>query len=187
VADFHLGKAHSFRRLGAPVPGGTTQDNLARLDEVLARTGASSVIFLGDFLHAPSVQRSPALAAFAAWRAARAALPLMLVRGNHDDRAGDPPAALGFSVVDEPWPPAGLALCHHPRRIAGTPVLAGHLHPGVSLHGRARDRLRLPCFHAGNDLLVLPAFGAFTGLHMVSRGEGERCYAVDGERVLALP
>jgi hypothetical protein len=31
VADFHLGKAHSFRRLGVPVPGGTSAVNLQRL------------------------------------------------------------------------------------------------------------------------------------------------------------
>lgn len=214
VADFHLGKAHAFRRLGAPVPGGTTQDNLERLTAVLSRTGASHLVFLGDFLHAPSVQRSPALAAFAVWRSALPALRITLVRGNHDDRAGDPPAALGFGVADEPLElgrprepdgsdsrhgqhapdgsdgpiaPGSLALCHHPRRIAGAHVLAGHLHPGTTVFGRARDRLRLPCFHVMPDLLVLPAFGAFTGLHGVSRDDGGRRYAVDGERVVAVP
>ena len=32
IADLHLGKAASFRALGQPVPGGTTRDNLQRLD-----------------------------------------------------------------------------------------------------------------------------------------------------------
>ena len=32
VADLHLGKAASYRALGQPVPGGTTQENLARLE-----------------------------------------------------------------------------------------------------------------------------------------------------------
>ncbi len=32
VADAHIGKAQSFRRLGVPVPEGTTAGTLARLD-----------------------------------------------------------------------------------------------------------------------------------------------------------
>ncbi len=34
--------------LGQPVPHGTTADNLARLDAVLAATGADHLVFLGD-------------------------------------------------------------------------------------------------------------------------------------------
>ena len=40
IADLHLGKAASFRALGQPVPGGTTRDNLQRLDALIAATGA---------------------------------------------------------------------------------------------------------------------------------------------------
>ena len=42
-------------------------------------------------------------------------------------------------------------------------VLAGHLHPTTRLSGLARDSVRLPCFAWAPGLLVLPAFGAFTG------------------------
>lgn len=187
VADFHLGKAHSFRRAGLPVPGGSTQDNLARLDQALARVQAAELIFLGDFLHAEPAQRSPALAAFAAWRAARPGLCITLVRGNHDRHAGDPPPSLGFHLADEPLQRGGVVLCHHPRRLPGQAVLAGHLHPAAVLWGRARDKLRLPCFHFSEGLGVLPAFGAFTGMHKVEAVEGGTRYVVDGERVFALP
>ena len=50
-------------------------------------------------------------------------------------------------------------------RATGAYVLAGHLHPCVVLGGRAHQRLRLPCFHFGAQVGVLPAFGAFTGMH----------------------
>ena len=40
VADAHFGKAVSFRKLGVPVPSGTTSGNLAKLDEAIAATGA---------------------------------------------------------------------------------------------------------------------------------------------------
>jgi metallophosphoesterase superfamily enzyme len=51
VADAHFGKAVSFRKLGVPVPRGTTAETLAKLGRALADTGAAQVVFLGDFLH----------------------------------------------------------------------------------------------------------------------------------------
>jgi metallophosphoesterase superfamily enzyme len=89
--------------------------------------------------------------------------------------------------VDEPWPLGGLALCHHPQSVPGAYALAGHLHPAVVLGGRAHERLRLPCFHFGAAVGVLPAFGAFTGMHVVERRPGERVYVVAGDEVRALP
>ena len=59
---------------------------------------------------------------------------------------------------------------------------------GVLLQGRARQRLRLPCFHFGAQGGVLPAFGAFTGLHLLPRAPGDRLFAVaEGEVPLVLP
>jgi metallophosphoesterase superfamily enzyme len=101
-----------------------------------------------------------------------------LVRGNHDAHAGDPPAALGVQVVDGPLRIGPWALLHQPGEVDSAYALAGHLHPGVVLGGRAHDRLRLPCFHFGPRCGVLPAFGPFTGLHVLARGEQDRVYAV---------
>jgi len=187
VADFHLGKAHSFRRLGVPVPGGTSEANLVRLGALVDRLDAAEVVFLGDFLHSARARSGPGVQAFAAWRAARAALRLTLVRGNHDLRAGDPPDDLGIVIVDEPHPRGPWALCHHPNPIADRPVLAGHIHPGAVVGGAGFDRLCLPAFHLQGGVLVLPAFGEFTGLKAVARQSGDQCFVTDGERVLRLP
>lgn len=187
VADAHIGKAVTFRALGVPVPRGTTSETLAALTTLTARTGARRIVFLGDFLHSARAHAPSTLAAVAAWRAAHRELELMLIRGNHDDRAGDPPSHLGIRVVDEPLLQDGFALCHHPKRIAGAYVLAGHLHPCASLGGRAGDHLRLPCFWFGDDVGVLPAFGAFTGMHQIRARAGERVYAIADELVAAMP
>ena len=69
-------------------------------------------------------------------------------------------------------------LAHEPVPVPGAYVLAGHLHPCVTLGGRASQRLRLPCFHFGASTGVLPAFGAFTGMHPVRPVAGERVYLV---------
>jgi DNA ligase-associated metallophosphoesterase len=188
IADAHVGKAVSFRKLGVPVPRGTTTDTLARVSALVAATQAARVVFLGDFLHSERSHAASTLGALARWRQALPRqLRLTLVRGNHDDRAGDPPAALGFEVVDEPLDLGSLALCHHPRAVPGAYVLAGHWHPCISVGGRALDRLRLPCFWFGESVGVLPAFGAFTGMHPIQRAEGDRVYAVAEGQVVRLP
>jgi DNA ligase-associated metallophosphoesterase len=187
VADAHIGKAVSFRALGVPVPRGTTTETLAGLSALIRRTGARRVVFLGDFLHSAKAHAPATLAAVAAWRLAHAALDLVLVRGNHDDRAGDPPAALGIRVVDEPLLEDGFALCHHPRPVPGRYVLAGHLHPCVSVGVRSWDHLRLPCFWFGAAVGVLPAFGAFTGMHAVRPAPEDRVFAVADNIVAAMP
>jgi DNA ligase-associated metallophosphoesterase len=187
VADAHIGKAASFRRLGVPVPSGTTTQTLQTLSQAVAATGARRVVFLGDLLHSAHAHAPATLRALTQWRQRHADLELLLVRGNHDGHAGDPPPALGVQALDEPLPLGRLALCHHPRPHDGAYVLAGHLHPCVVLGGRARQRLRLPCFQFGAQVGVLPAFGAFTGMHAIRPGAGERIYVVGGETVQPLP
>ena len=187
VADAHIGKAVSFRALGVPVPRGTTSETLAALTALVQRWRARRVVFLGDFLHSARSHAAATIATVSDWREAHAGLELVLVRGNHDDHAGDPPKHLRMEVVDEPLAADGFALCHHPRPRTGAYVLAGHLHPCVSLGGRGWDHLRLPCFWFGDAVGVLPAFGAFTGMHPIRAAAGERVFAVGDGRVAMLP
>jgi uncharacterized protein len=189
VADAHIGKAHSFRRLGVPVPAGTTAEALQRLSALVQATGATRIVFLGDLLHAAVGRGTATLGAFAEWRARQAGLDLRLVRGNHDRHAGDPPADWRVHCVDEPhFLPGlpGLALAHHPEPVAQAYVLAGHVHPAVVLGGRARQRLRLPCFHFGPQVGLLPAYGGFTGSHVLQPRPGDAVFVIAGEEVRAL-
>src|ERR1700759_3927554 len=87
VADFHLGKAASFRRAGIPLPSGTTADNVDRLGRAIVRTQAQRVVFLGDFLHSAQGRTASTFERFAAWRASHSKVEMTLVRGNHDKKA----------------------------------------------------------------------------------------------------
>lgn len=190
VADVHFGKAASFRHAGQPVPNGTTADNIARLDTLLVSTGAHRLVFLGDFLHARGGAQAALWQQLRAWRARHAHVAMDLVLGNHDRHAGTPPADLEIALQEEPWAPvrgAPVLAAHHPQHAGGHTVLAGHLHPSVVLHGPARDRLRLPCFTWQPGLLVLPAFGAFTGSHAHAVPAGAQAYAIAGTRVVRVP
>ncbi len=185
VADLHLGKAATYRALGQPVPGGTTLENLARLDALIERHAPQRIVFLGDFLHA--AQARSVLTTLQVWRDGHADIDMTLVRGNHDRRAGDPPASLRIDVVDEPWLIGPFACCHHPQTHLTHFVLAGHLHPACKLYGRGRDSLRMPCFVSEARQAILPAFGEFTGGWLVEPAPGRRFHGVGGAAVWALP
>ncbi|MDB5744454.1 MAG: ligase-associated damage response endonuclease PdeM [Polaromonas sp.] len=187
VADVHLGKAATYRALGQPVPAGTTQENLARLSALLAHYRPAQLVFLGDFLHAAQAKTASLLAELASWRERHAALHCVLVRGNHDSRAGDPPLSLNIQVVDEPWPMGPFAACHHPQSDATRYVLSGHLHPALTLRGKGHDHLRLACFSFDERCAVLPAFGEFTGGWRVQPQPGRTLYAVGGHAVWRVP
>jgi len=110
----------------------------------------------------------------------------VLVRGNHDRGAGDPPESLGITCVDPPLLAAPFALTHHPRAVEDFPVIAGHLHPAVRLSGPGRQHERLPCFWIGERVTVLPAFGDFTGVADVEPVEGDRIFAIAERAVVEL-
>ncbi len=169
------------------MPGGTTTANLARLDAALGRTSARRLVFLGDLFHARQAKAPAVLNALAAWRARRPELEVVLVRGNHDRHAGDPPPVLGIRCVDPPLMEAPFVFQHHPNPSPNGYVLAGHLHPAVALRGAGRQRERLACFHFGANVGVLPAFGEFTGHAEVRPRPGDRVWVVAGTEVAEIP
>ena len=186
IADIHFGKAAAFRALGVPVPRGTTTQNLLALDTLLATYACEEIVFLGDFLHARAAHAAATVAAMLAWRARHRDVRLTVVRGNHDAHAGDPAAALGIRMVDEPYSVGKLSFCHHPDTAAPGYVLAGHVHPVYHLRADG-DGLRLPCFLLGPSHAILPAFGAFTGGHALRPAAGERVYVTADAAIFPLP
>ncbi len=178
IADAHFGKAAAYRKLGQPVPRGTTASNLQVIDRILEKYPTEHLIFLGDFLHAPGSHSAGTLDALTDWRAGVADLRITLIRGNHDKRAGDPPAELRFEVVTEPLEMGPFSLQHEPDPHPHLHVLAGHIHPVYRLHGRGRQSLRLPCYLLRGEVSLLPAFGAFTGGYNMDSDADQRVYVV---------
>jgi len=185
VADFHLGKAASFRRAGIPLPSGTTAENVERLGRAIDKSGARRVVFLGDFLHSAAGRTQTTLAGFAAWRDSRRAVEMTLVRGNHDKKAGDPPGEWDMRCIEAGEPLGPFVLNHEPGASRGGYALAGHIHPAVRLTGSG-ESLRLPCFWFGARFGVLPAFGAFTGSAEVSPRRGDQVFVIAEHEVLKV-
>jgi DNA ligase-associated metallophosphoesterase len=189
VADLHLGKAATFRKAGIPVPEGSAQRDLARLERLIVETAARRLLILGDLFHAAGGCTPEVFAEFAAVRQRITNTAVLLVIGNHDQRIGRLPAELGIDscirTLDEP----PFHFVHEPATSLDEPgraafTIGGHLHPTVSIRSPSGDRIADRCFVAEDSLLVLPAFGSFTGGHRISPAQGLRLWLASDEGVV---
>ena len=184
VADVHLGKDAAFRAGGIPVPASASA-TLQRLSAALRRADADSLYVLGDLWHAREGLTPETLDRLAEWRRTHARLNVTLIRGNHDEHAGDPPAELRIecrATADV----AGLRLLHHPPCATPetvAPMLCGHLHPAFVLRERSGATIRLPCFWLRPRYGVLPAFGDFTGCKAIRAEPADRIFVASPEGV----
>jgi uncharacterized protein len=186
IADPHWGKAAAFRAASIPIPGETLGADLERLNRALERTTARRLVILGDLFHAKHGKVDHVLNTVQEWRSQHANLDVLLVRGNHDRGAGDPPAEWRFRCVDAPYSDPPFTLQHHPDPSDSGYVLAGHVHPAVVLTGKGRTQLKLPCFFFGQRVGILPAFGGFTGTAVVTPQNTDSVYVVVDGVVLCV-
>lgn len=175
VADVHFGKGSVLRRAGINVPTGQTSGDLARLDGLIAHYQPAQLIVLGDLVHGAAPLDAPWIGLVQAWRQRHAAIQMTLIAGNHD-RHFDA-RELGFDIVGDELLLAPFLLRHAPGAVPGSYVLAGHVHPGITLHDGWR-RHRLPAFRFETHSGLLPSFGALTGLHETPTQSGERIVAI---------
>lgn len=184
VADLHLGKGAAFRAAGLGVPAGSTTDTLARLDVLVRALDPARVVILGDLVHARSSLTSAVREVFAAWRRAHAHRDVVLVSGNHDRAAGALPADWQLEVVAQGHGLGPFDAWHHPPVGAPRPWMAGHEHPGVRVRDPRGGRLVAPCFVVEEGGVIVPAFGAFTGLAIREHAGPERLIAVADHRLV---
>jgi len=80
-----------------------------------------------------------------------------------------------------------IAITHHPdatdKKVYN---LAGHVHPGFRLSGKAKQALTLPCFYFGEDGGLLPAFGAFTGLSRIEPKVNDQIYVIVDQSIVKV-
>jgi DNA ligase-associated metallophosphoesterase len=185
VADVHLGKDASFRAAGLAVPAGNSAKDLARISLLLADTAAQRLVILGDLIHSRASHQMELTETFMRWRAEHGQLEVLLVRGNHDRRAGGLPVDWRVREVAEPHDDGPFVLSHEPRDVP-KPVLCGHVHPTIGVRDYDGSYATLCCFVVDDRQLILPAFGSFTGGFKLRHEVGRRIYAVAGKSVILL-
>jgi DNA ligase-associated metallophosphoesterase len=186
LADVHLGKDASFRAAGMPVPAGNSTKDLARIEKLIAETNAEQLVVLGDLVHNRASHQPELAAAFSRWRSAHRHLEILLIRGNHDRRAGPPPVDWQLKELHEPLDAGPFIFAHEPQP-AGKPVMCGHVHPAVAVRDFDRSYATLCCFVVDENQMILPAFGSFTGGYKMHAEPGRRIYALAGKSVVLLP
>ncbi|MGB0582323.1 MAG: ligase-associated DNA damage response endonuclease PdeM [Limisphaerales bacterium] len=182
IADPHFGKADTFRVIGIAVPGDGGAENCRRLSQLITATKCERLVILGDFLHSSWGRSDGLLSTLNQWRHEHEQLHVDLVRGNHDLSAGDPWPELRIECRTEPFLLQKWTCRHKPDHGAGGVVLAGHIHPAF----RVADG-RAPCFWLGETQMVLPAFGEFTGTHLIKPATSDRVFVTDGTEVIRIP
>ena len=181
LADVHLGKVAHFRKNGIAVPRKAEGVFYQKIDALFQTFPVDRIIFLGDLFHS---DQNNEWHLFAAWVEQQTA-ELILVEGNHDVIQAWKFEQLKLAVVDT-FTEDNFNFSHFPREVENCFVFCGHVHPGVKLKGGGLQRLSLPCFYHSKHQLILPAFGAFTGLHLLQVKSGDRVYVTTGKEVIAF-
>ena len=185
IADLHLGKAMHFRKAGLFVPAESAHKDYQVLQALMQQYKPREVWFLGDLFHS---DHNAAWRQLEAFIQAHMAVRFTLIRGNHDILQQDYYEQLKMTVVPEVLELDDLLFSHEPLDTvaAGKINIAGHIHPGCALRGLGRQSLRLPCFYWCKDLMLLPAFGALTGLKVMDQIKDAKLFAIASDRILLL-
>lgn len=181
ISDVHLGKVAHFRKFGAAVPRKAVHKNYILLDQIVADFSPFQICFLGDLFHS-SLNKEWEL--FENW-VAKTPAEIILVAGNHDIISPHKFEALGISIFQE-LILDNFLLTHHPEERGGFFNFCGHIHPAVRLKGFGRQKLRLPCFFQTKSQLILPAFGEFTGTHVLQPSKDDEVYAIVEDEVIKV-
>ncbi|MRX41237.1 ligase-associated DNA damage response endonuclease PdeM [Flavobacterium sp. LC2016-23] len=181
ISDVHLGKVSHFRKHGVAIPNNAILENFTRLTAVAAFFSPEKVIFLGDLFHSSKNQEWDL---FEEWVSCCVS-EITLIAGNHDiinkkHYTDIDIEVLQFLEID------GFLLTHHPKENKGWFNFSGHIHPGVTLRGLGGQSLKLPCFFQKENQMILPAFGEFTGKHIIRPEQGDLIYAIARDEIVIV-
>jgi metallophosphoesterase superfamily enzyme len=80
----------------------------------------------------------------------------------------------------------GIEMIHEPDENSTKPSISGHIHPAVLLEGKGKQRERLACLFVGENQILLPAFGSFTGTKVIETNPSDKVYVFAGSKVIEV-
>ena len=184
ISDLHIGKSAHFRKSGIQVPDIVNSTDLQRLTALVNEFSPKTLLITGDMFH--NKMNSDANA-FLEWRTAHSELKVILVKGNHDDLKAEDYVALGIEVHHKELLIYPFRFIHDKPKVFDNYFnICGHIHPGIVIYGRAKQKLKFPCFYFNETCGILPAFSVFTGLFTMKPESGDRFYAITPEKVVLI-
>lgn len=184
LSDVHFGKVGHFRKAGLAIPKNLIQEDLAVLSDLIDIYHPKKIIFLGDLFHS---DYNNDMHWFALWRNMHHKIDLILVKGNHDIIDVHEYHNLNIQVYNEFFI-NNIQLLHiPPKNIQNSKfILSGHIHPGISLSGKGKQKLKVPCFYFNENQGILPAFGRFTGLAEIKVNSNDHVFATTKSRIIKI-
>ena len=186
LSDLHIGKSGHFQKYGIPIAKNVLLNDLQRLQDCIEHFSPKKVVVVGDLFHA---EYNSDLETFRQWLQNFPTIEFILVRGNHDRLPNSLYQELNLTVFDEKWQLGDLEFVHdseNHRFEEQKITFSGHIHPGVFLKGKGRQRIKLPCFVETNHEIILPAFSQFTGLNTKFERENAKFYGFTKDRIIEL-
>lgn len=176
IADVHLGKANHFRKEGISMPLNAQQGDYLNLKQLIDKISPGKVYFLGDLFHS---DYNYDWHHFEALIGSYTGIEFTLIKGNHDFVDVEKFERLGLHIVNDLIEDEDFIYSHQPVTFEHSKLnIAGHIHPGIAISGRANQSARLPCFYLHKNVFLLPAFGTLTGLCIMARIKTARVFAV---------
>ncbi|MGY4385600.1 DNA ligase-associated metallophosphoesterase [Pedobacter sp. UYP24] len=184
ISDLHIGKSAHFRKSGIQVPNAVGLTDLHRLTSLVKEFNPLIVLVTGDMFHN---KINSDVNAFLEWRNTYSNLKVILIKGNHDELKTKDYKALNIELHTKELIISPFRFIHDKPKVADEYFnISGHIHPGVILYGKAKQRLKFPCFYFNETCAVLPAFSIFTGLFLIKQQEGDRFFAITPQQVIEV-
>lgn len=184
IADLHFGKASHFRKSGIPISEKVHDQDYQVLTSLVLKYSPKEVFFLGDLFHSSWNEEWEKLLSFLGFFPTTS---FHLVVGNHDILPSEKYQNSSLKVHAHPLVLGSMLLSHEPTLPPeGFLTICGHIHPGILLKGKAKQRVRIPCFHYSGNVLVLPSFGNFTGLSLVNAEKNDFIWGITEDRLIPI-
>jgi uncharacterized protein len=185
IADPHFGKAAHFRKAGIPIPEKVHASDYKKIQFLISNYTIDKLFFLGDLFHSDMNSSWAELESFVALYPE---IQFHLIKGNHDILGNISYRSDLWQLHEEIFELGPLVLSHEPLETLknGKLNLCGHIHPGISLYGSGKQSVSLPCFFVTPSLIIMPAFGRFTGLAMMHCEKNESAFVVTEKKVIPV-
>ncbi len=181
ISDVHWGKVDHFRKNGIAIPGVASLSNYERLSELIIRIQPKEVLFLGDIFHSSNNMDWQVCKTFLA---SYPDITFSLVKGNHDIIDNNELSQVFKKIYPDTLERNGFLFSHEPQDHPILYNICGHIHPAFRLVLKRQPTLRLPCFHFTPDRCTMPAFGTFTGMHVITPSSKDKVYVIADEEVI---
>lgn len=180
IADVHLGKGAHFRKAGIAIPKALAQEDLSCITDLIEAYHPETIIFLGDLFHS-SLNND--LDWFRLWRELHAQIKITLIKGNHDILPQSIYKELHVELKSEEILGSFFLSHDMPSEITEKYILFGHIHPGITISGKGKQKISLPCYYFNTTHGILPAFGKFTGKFSLKNSDFAKIFVIAGKNI----